>query len=381
MNQRRDISGYARRAGAIALTAVFLSGCSYVPDWANPVEWYRDTRDWIAGDETPKAQDARADASQKQKKQGSTGQYPNLASVPDRPRDISDSGQAGQVQSGLAADRAQARHAALGPSDTRPGAPPPPVIASPPPPPSSRVDAPPPPPAPAPVASAAPAPQPQMAAPPPVMPAMPAAPMISSGASPMASDAGTETARQAFEAALSQSGGVVRGGAPTGGIRDVNHSSVVASSSGRSAPVFPSASRVSPGLRPPAMAAEPVAMAAGAGAPAARILFANNSSKLSGNDNSALENIANMHKSKGGIVRVVGHASSRTRDVDPLRHRLVNFRLSLARAQAVANALTKLGVPVKDIVVEARADNEPLYYEFMPSGEAGNRRAEIYLDY
>ena len=88
-----------------------------------------------------------------------------------------------------------------------------------------------------------------------------------------------------------------------------------------------------------------------------------------------------MKKSRGGILRVVGHASSRTRDVDPLHHRLVNFRLSLARAQAVANALTRMGVPARDIVVEARADNEPLYYEFMPSGEAGNRRAEIYLDY
>ncbi len=380
MNQRRVISGFASRAGAIALMALFLSGCSSVPDWANPVEWYRGTRDWIAGDETAKAQDARADASQKQKKQGASGQYPNLASVPDRPRDISDSGQAGQVQSGLAADRAQARHAALGPSDTRPGAPPPPVIASPPPPPSSRVDAPPPPPMPAAVASAAPAPsaQPPMA---PLAPAMPAAPMISASASPIASDAGTETARQAFEAALSQSGGVVRGAPVASGIRDVNHSSVVASSAGRSAPVFPSASRVSPTLRSPAMSSEPVAMAAGAGAPAAKIMFDNNSSKLSASDNNLLENIANMKKFRGGIVRVVGHASSRTRDVDPLRHRLVNFRLSLARAQAVANALTRMGVPAKDIVVEARADNEPLYYEFMPSGEAGNRRAEIYLDY
>jgi len=31
--------------------------------------------------------------------------------------------------------------------------------------------------------------------------------------------------------------------------------------------------------------------------------------------------------------------------------------------------------------VGAVADNEPVYYEVMPSGEAGNRRAEIYIDY
>jgi flagellar motor protein MotB len=30
-------------------------------------------------------------------------------------------------------------------------------------------------------------------------------------------------------------------------------------------------------------------------------------------------------------------------------------------------------------VAEARADNQPVFHEFMPTGEAGNRRAEIYL--
>jgi flagellar motor protein MotB len=27
------------------------------------------------------------------------------------------------------------------------------------------------------------------------------------------------------------------------------------------------------------------------------------------------------------------------------------------------------------------ADEQPVYHEVMPSGEAGNRRAEIYIDY
>jgi len=88
-----------------------------------------------------------------------------------------------------------------------------------------------------------------------------------------------------------------------------------------------------------------------------------------------------LKNEKGGSLRVVGHASSRTRDVDPLRHRLVNFRLSLARANAVARALARRGVPASEVRVQAMSDNVPLYHEFMPSGEAGNRRAEIYLDY
>ena len=32
------------------------------------------------------------------------------------------------------------------------------------------------------------------------------------------------------------------------------------------------------------------------------------------------------------------------------------------------------------IIVEARGDNEPIYNEAMPSGETGNRRAEIFLE-
>jgi len=88
-----------------------------------------------------------------------------------------------------------------------------------------------------------------------------------------------------------------------------------------------------------------------------------------------------MKKEKGGTLRVVGHASSRTRDIDPLRHRLVNFRLSLARANSVARALIRRGIPAHEVQVQAMSDNAPVYYEFMPAGEAGNRRAEIYLDY
>ncbi len=40
-----------------------LSGCSWTPDWANPVEWYRGTRDWVAGDDIDSQRKA-ASASQ-----------------------------------------------------------------------------------------------------------------------------------------------------------------------------------------------------------------------------------------------------------------------------------------------------------------------------
>ncbi|MBT3792744.1 MAG: OmpA family protein, partial [Rhodospirillales bacterium] len=72
---------------------------------------------------------------------------------------------------------------------------------------------------------------------------------------------------------------------------------------------------------------------------------------------------------------------SRTRNPDPYTHRITNFRLSMARADIVAKLLMQYGVPASKLIVIAQADSQPIYHEFMPSGEAGNRRAEIYLDY
>jgi len=53
--------------------------------------------------------------------------------------------------------------------------------------------------------------------------------------------------------------------------------------------------------------------------------------------------------------------------------------MSMRRAQRVAQALDALGVPARILQVQARADRDPIYHEVMPSGAAGNRRAEIYL--
>jgi flagellar motor protein MotB len=37
------------------------------------------------------------------------------------------------------------------------------------------------------------------------------------------------------------------------------------------------------------------------------------------------------------------------------------------------------GVPANRVLVEAVGDSQPVYYESMPKGEDGNRRAEIFL--
>ena len=78
---------------------------------------------------------------------------------------------------------------------------------------------------------------------------------------------------------------------------------------------------------------------------------------------------------------IVGHASSRTRSMDVIRHKMVNLQVSVARAETVAKALVGLGAKPENLMIGAAADREPKYFEFMPSGEAGNRRTEIFIEY
>ena len=113
----------------------------------------------------------------------------------------------------------------------------------------------------------------------------------------------------------------------------------------------------------------------------ATITFPTGSSRLTASDRQILDEVLNLHKQYGGAVRVIGHASSRTQDLDPLRHKLVNFRISMNRANSVASALMGKGLAADRLFVGAVSDNEPLYYEVMPAGESGNQRTEIFLDY
>ena len=63
-----------------------------------------------------------------------------------------------------------------------------------------------------------------------------------------------------------------------------------------------------------------------------------------------------------------------------VRHNMINFGLSLDRANVVARELLQLGITGHDLTIGALSDSRPLFFEVMPSGEAGNRRVELYLD-
>lgn len=109
------------------------------------------------------------------------------------------------------------------------------------------------------------------------------------------------------------------------------------------------------------------------------IHFGHSSTGLTAQARSTIANVARSVAQSGRGVRVVGHASQRTRDMNYQKHKRANFNVSLDRAGAVADVLRKNGVPAERIIVEARGSDQPVYHEFMPQGEAYNRRVEIFI--
>lgn len=111
----------------------------------------------------------------------------------------------------------------------------------------------------------------------------------------------------------------------------------------------------------------------------ATILFKNGSSGLDANDRKILADVARLQRENNATVRVIGHASQRTRNLDISTHKLANYKVSIKRANQVATELQRMGIASEKILTAAVGDNHPIYLEVMPSGEAGNRRTEIYL--
>ena len=52
--------------------------------------------------------------------------------------------------------------------------------------------------------------------------------------------------------------------------------------------------------------------------------------------------VLKLANERDAIVKIVGHASTRTKDMDILKHKMVNFVISDKRAQAVASCLLKI---------------------------------------
>lgn len=111
------------------------------------------------------------------------------------------------------------------------------------------------------------------------------------------------------------------------------------------------------------------------------VYFGNGSVTLTKADKAKIKQIAAKVKAKNARISVYGFASSRTKDTDLASHKLINFQLSLQRAENVAQALVSYGVNADNISVEALSDSKPVYLEVMPKGESLNRRVEIFAAY
>jgi outer membrane protein OmpA-like peptidoglycan-associated protein len=111
------------------------------------------------------------------------------------------------------------------------------------------------------------------------------------------------------------------------------------------------------------------------------VYFPNDVAAISASGREQVDAAVQAWRSQGGqgYVRVIGHSSSRTPNMALEKHLQVIFNRSQAYANVVGRALIKAGIPADKVLIEAVGDSQPVYYESMPQGETGNRRAEIFV--
>ena len=114
----------------------------------------------------------------------------------------------------------------------------------------------------------------------------------------------------------------------------------------------------------------------------ATINFPTGSSFVNYNGLKKIKKIVKLAKERNAKIKIVGHASKRTKDMPLNKHKLVNFSISHKRAQTVANIVVeKYNFPSENLITEAVSDSKPLYREDMPAGTTANQRTEIFIIY
>ncbi len=338
--------------GLLALPLV-LGGCSVVPDWADPT-------DWFAADPAP----TRVGLSQGQAGYTQSTSFPNLASVPNSAPRVTSRAARAQIKDNLAADRANAQYSGerlVGGSPslgaTAPLQPAPLQQATG----QLRV---PKPPAPGSAATAGAPPVPRIAG-----------DLVGQGQAPSAPAPARSTP------ARSQ---VAQGAAGQAQLRFPQFQGPQFQASQFQGPQFQASQFQAPQFQAAQLqgggaAAAPRLAALGAQLVAV-IYFGHGSAQLDARDRSVLREVVALQRQRGGAIRVVGHASAHTGVVDQIKHRLANFEMSLKRANTVAAGLVALGAAKDAVRAEAKGDAQPIFHEFMATGEAGNRRTEIFLE-
>ncbi len=325
----RPILHHLRRfptAGLVTVAAgmLVISGCTEVPDYANPAEWYRSAVD-VFDDDAPPPPPA-------EEVPGAHESFPSVGDVPESPNLEIELSELESVGEGLAADRESAKYTDEILRSDDDGSIPLPMVDEP-------------------LSSFEQPPTTQFAT-----------TQYATLQQPVQSAPGTNLDVKTLFASLFQSSGP-QGVAPAvSSAGSALSTTVVASANG----TFPATPALSSGI---------------GSSKAAVIYFAGGSAKINADGRNALHRVADLHKQRGGVIRVVGHASNRTSEVSAEQHELINFNISYKRARAVADELISHGVAADKVVVISRSDSEPAYHEWMPSGEAGNRRAEVFIDF
>lgn len=323
---------------ALAFVALFaLAGCSSTPDWANPVEWYHSATS-VFDDDTPAppANDAAA-AMAKAPTPGEGQPFPNLGDVPNRPTSVTPADERRKITESLIADRNNARYVD-DPTPPRPAVlPGAEVTAAPRPPVSSAPASPPPayaPPRPAPQAVAQASPPPPASLTPPPSANVPGAP-------------------RSLGTLLVGPSGEIKGA--TAGDGSALPNTAIAP------PSLLSSGYIGP-------------------MPVAVVLFNDGATQISSEQRLGLDALAREASARGAVLRVVGH-SSPAKNANSAAALVGNLNASWDRAQSVASALTRLGVPSSQVRIEAAtaADTVPDVAN-VPSGAAGMRRADIFLE-
>ena len=390
---------FCARAAVIAMVAFGASACSSVPGWVDPTNWFGSGPD----------DNERA-----------AGETPDLASIPDRPAPASTPDEQRQVADSLAADRSQAKYSA---DALRGGTEP---AAAPPPPPTADHDlvvptttasAEPTPGTTTQVASNEPAPAasapdtsaaPAAPTPPPAATDLPPAQPSSASAAPtpsyspppapttMAMVSPSDAALGFKPSSAPPLDPTITQFVPPAIVARYNQTS--GQSTARVASEEPARSHSKHGVGGPEkmsgavvanldalgtapQAASAAVYSASGMMPTSVVLFRGDGTLLNAQAKLQVRAAVEQFKRAGGqgFIRVVGHASSRTSNMPLEKHLEVIFNKSQDRANAVAKEIIKEGVPANRVLVEAVGDSQPVYYESMPKGEDGNRRAEIFL--
>ena len=344
-------------AAAVILPLTLLTGCSAIPDWANPVEWYESAAGVINGsgknEQRSKTGPVNSDkGSIKYKK------FPNLSTVPKRPRS-STAGERRRVSDALLADRQNARYARKrllrqAPSKQLTGPKPGDAIKRS----LSRINS------------------------TPGVAERKRRSEVSSKSRPSeALSTGSKRQARAVNSNLKvkplikrpnqRVSSYARVGNPIFGAPPTDIAVAKGAQVGPEMKNVLSAPPAVPGTQSPGSVYTKKR--------GGTVRFASGSSVLTKAARSVLRKIAEAYRQRGGALRIDGHASSRTRDMTMVKHHMVNFNISLKRANAVARELIRRGVSSEALFVSAISDSKPIYSEIMPAGDAGNQRVEIYF--